>query len=487
MAVTHQESLQENPRAYQDDYYPWNLYRVPKTVEIKGKIIPHPARNSAVFVVHGIGEQELTETAATLRLGLEDALVLIRKWQNTQTPAVPVNADSVPPPFIFEGYWANYADVAETFKEDWKRFTVNEKKFFKTIWESRVFSAGETIGWLMLQQLSLLDPRRIRDVGIHGWLLYLPLLFITPLVLLLSMIKAPRIVTRIMADIRMYAHPRGIAEHAIVQRIDKNVGAAFLKLIGLDWNFRPLPPEDLLHSSGELCAFDRVIWISHSLGTVVSYNVLSDLFQRADEIDVSGDEFQKAGVERFRTSLRRFITLGSPLDKFAYLFSKSLRPWSKGDHKRLLKGGEKFPDDGDAQSGPANPAETEWWINFYDVFDPVSGALNSPLICGDHPPVNVRSNASLTSFIPGLAHIAYWKAKDVTRFILSRLYGRSYLQDQQPKQQSKLSSIVFAGIGYVVWVCLLYGILFGLWWYRNCILTGAWNLAVKALKGLVGI
>jgi hypothetical protein len=486
MAVTPKKSSQENPRAYEDDYYPWNLFRVPKTVELNGREIPHPARNSALFIVHGIGEQEQTETSATLRLGLEDALVSIREWQKKQQPSVPINADSVPPPFIYEGYWADYADIAATFPEDWKRFDEMEKTFFKSIWESRVFSIMETLGWLILQQFALLDPRRIRDIGFLGWLLYLPLLFITPVMLILSLIKAPRVITRVLADVRLYARPRGVAEHAIVQRIDRRVGAAFLHLLGLDWEFRPLPREQHVTCSSEDLTFDRVIWISHSLGTVVSYNVLSDLFERAAEIDVDGDQIQKAGAERFRTSLRRFITLGSPLDKFAYLFSKSLRPWSKGDHKRLLKGGEKFPDDGDAQSGPRNPEETDWWINFYDVFDPVSGALTNPHICGDHPPVNVWSNSSVLSFIPGMAHLAYWKSEDVTRFILSRLYGRSYLQDKQPKQQSKFSSLAFATIGYVVWVCLLYGIILAVWWNRNFLLTSIWKMVVKAAKGILG-
>lgn len=408
VAISHVSS-QNTPRAYQDDFYPWNLHRVPRTVQI-GKIdVPHPALHSAIFVVHGMGDQQWTETSATLRLGLEDALVHIRKWQDHWLPIQERNADRVPPPFAFDGYWADYADLEKTFPEDWALFNDRERKFFGFVWAWRAYSVIRTGTWILCQTIRLVDPRRIHDLR-FAWFVYLPLPFLTLLALVVSLIKAPRILTRVVADVRMYAEPRGMAEQAIVQRIDKRVGEALLRLIGLDWNFRPLLPEEMVHCSGEPFVFDRVIWVSHSLGTVISYNVLSDLLARADEIDAGNDEIQKNGTAKFRLALRRFITLGSPLDKFAYLYPNALRPWKKGNHKGFLQGGEFFSEDVNKKGYVPNPEETEWWINFYDAFDPVSGPLNNKLICGEFPPANIRSNSSFESILPGLAHIAYWDA-----------------------------------------------------------------------------
>ena len=48
----------QRPRAYREDFYPWNLRHVPPTLTVgKDVIDPHPGRSSAIYVVHGIGEQ----------------------------------------------------------------------------------------------------------------------------------------------------------------------------------------------------------------------------------------------------------------------------------------------------------------------------------------------------------------------------------------------------------------------------------------------
>jgi hypothetical protein len=46
------------PFAYELNSFPWNLLRVPKSVNINGRVVPYPGRNCAVFVVHGMGEQQ---------------------------------------------------------------------------------------------------------------------------------------------------------------------------------------------------------------------------------------------------------------------------------------------------------------------------------------------------------------------------------------------------------------------------------------------
>jgi hypothetical protein len=472
--IPNRDNSSTRPRAYEQNTFPWNICRVPQSVEIKCKTILHPGRHCAIFVVHGMGEQQWMETAVALRSGFEDALEAIRAWQRKNLDQHQIHANQVPPPFIHEGYWANYADAEKTFPEDWKKFNETERLFFRRLWETRAYSVFRTWGWFLRQQIRLLFLPHIK---LPARLVYLPLQFLSPLVQILALLSSPRIITRILADVRLYAHPQGMSEKAIVQRIDYRVGQEFLRMLGLDWDFRPLPPDQRLLASGKPVEFNRVIWVAHSLGTVISYNVLSDLFHRAAELEKSGDRAQRAGVKKFRTSLRRFVTLGSPLDKFAALFPDALRPWPAGDRANLLADtGDTYTDSINDQTSHPHVETKEWWINFYHVLDPVSGALDNQLICGENPPLNFHSDWKSLALVPGLAHSSYWSVSKVLRFILGRTYGKEYLQDEKVKNTSSKKQTWFAVLGYIVWVVLLYGIFFLLIWFHRNILQWCWDM-----------
>jgi len=236
-------------------------------------------------------------------------------------------------------------------------------------------------------------------------------------------------------------------ERAIVQRVDKRIGAAFLRLIGLDWDFKKIPDEEKVQRNGKPVIFDRIVWVAHSLGTVITYNILSDLFHRAEVLEKEGTQEQKEGVIKFRDSLRRFITLGSPLDKIAYLFGgESLRPWPKTSRIDLVSAGKT----GAAQQGTHKLRD--FWVNFYHVLDPVSGALSNPLICGEDPPINFHTRLLR---IPGLAHLSYWHDKKTLTYILSRVYGPDFLPLEPMKQRSALGLTLLAFFGYLVWAFLI--------------------------------
>ncbi|MBI4660731.1 MAG: hypothetical protein HY735_17985 [Verrucomicrobia bacterium] len=475
------------PPAYELDSFPWNLRRVPATAVIDGNSVPHPARRCAIFVVHGMGEQQWTETSATLRAGFEVALDAIREWQTQALGADKVTRGEVPPPFTYDGYWADYADVQASFPEDWQRFNERERKFFKNVWEFRSYSALRTYAWFLRQQIRLIDPRRLKEIGLPAWLLYGALQIVVPVVLTLALIRAPRILSRTLADVRIYARPHGIAERAMVQRIDRRVGQGFLRLIGLDWDFFPLPRKQRVRASGESFVFDRVVWVAHSLGTVVSYNVLSDLFKRAAQIEQSGLDVQKEGVRRFRDALRRFITMGSPLDKFAYLFPKALRPWPGGDRTGLLSGGDTLAGQTRGTGSDTGFDSREWWINFYHALDPVSGALNNPLICGKKPPANIHIKWRGSALVPGLAHVSYWRAASVLRFILGRVYGRAYLGDKPVERQSDVKQLWSGIVGYIVWAVLLFGSVAALFAYRTEIRLALWEAFKGMVKFVIGL
>jgi hypothetical protein len=433
--------------------YEWQLGRVPPTIKMAGKEVENPAFKHAIFVVHGMGMQAWTQTAATLHSGFEDALEDIHK----QLTSTPLGAEETPPPFIQEGFWADYDSLEQSFREDWKRMEVGHKKFFSMVFKKRLLSPVRTFFWFFWQQLKLVNPAIIWRLNFFAWLLYLPLQVVSFTTLAILLLRFPRLLAQVLGDVRLYVAPRGIIERAIVQRIDKRVGAGFLRTIGLDWDFKPLRSREKLKCKGKPIEFDRIVWVAHSLGTVISYNVLSDLFQRASEVEREGTSLQKKGVVKFRSALRRFVTLGSPLDKIAFMFGKDvLRPWPNVPRTSLLEGAETI--DG----------ERDWWINFYHVLDPVSGALSNQLICGAVPPVNYHVGLLK---IPGLAHTSYWRDSETLQYLLSRVYGKEALPvpPQKPYSAGALTFIALGG--YIIWLGLILGAVYLIYLWGPSIFT----------------
>jgi hypothetical protein len=449
--MTNPPNSGQRPLAFDDGEFYWNMRRVPRTLP-DGKT-PHPGRSSAIFVVHGMGRQDWTETAAHLRAGFEDAIEKIAAWQKAHLQeSGGAGQITLPPPFVFDGYWADYDDIRTTFPEDWKLFNDFEEKFYSNLWKQRIVSGSRTFRWILRQQFRLLHPRVLREVGLLAWILYWPLQIVSSVALLFAWFRYREPLTGFVNDVRLYLEPQGVVERAIVQRIDERVEVRFLGMIGLDREFRPLPFSRLLQVGGERVSFSRVVWVAHSLGTVISYNVLSALFSKAAEIEQRGDAEQKEGVSVFRHTLCRFVTMGSPLDKVAFLFKrKSLIPWPNPQRRSLLIDGETLAD--------KDPAETEWWINFYHVLDPASGALDSPFICGAEPPSNIHIRSG---FIPGFAHIAYWKDPSALRFILGRTFGPEYLRDKEYRPWSPTLLSALAGMAYFTWAAVLFSAVYGI-------------------------
>lgn len=462
--------VEDRPPTFEPGAPMWNMQRVPATLPDG---TPHPARTSAVFVVHGMGQQSWTETSAQLRAGFETAFDQISDWQkqHLQGSGGP-NEITLPPPFIWEGYWANYDDLKDTFPDDWKHFADREQTFFSMLWKQRIISGPRTVSWLLRQQLLLLRPEVLREVGLLSWLLYWPLQVVSGAALLLAWIRFPKIVTGYANDLRLYLQPRGVVERAIVERIDERVASSFLLLIGLDKDFRHLGNDLLIEAGGSHVSFHRVVWVAHSLGTVVSYNALSNLLSKAAELERSGDDEQKAGVDLFRRALSRFVTIGSPLDKVAFLFKERIRPWPTAMRRGLFLDGETVTR--------KDPDETEWWINFYHVLDPVSGSLESPLICRDQRPSNIHIRSGL---IPGLAHTAYWSDPSVLRFILGRTYGTGFLRDREYRPQSHTTLKALAVTGYFVWALLLFGLAYGLYAYAPSLMRWCAKAVLKWITG----
>lgn len=432
----------KRPRAW-EKVYQWHLGQVPDS---------DPSKKSAIFVVHGMGKQSWAETAAELRVNMEDTLEELldenKKWEN------------LPASFIQEGYWADYDDFKENFEDEWKRLEKTNLAFFEKLWSARSISKVKTFAWVFKQLLRLpFAPSVVKHETFLAWLIYFLLLFAAPLLFIIIFLLFPSVMSQVFNDVRIYCSPRGMVERAIVQRIDYRIGEAFLKLIGLNWDFRPLHAEEKYKVDKKPYEFERVFWVAHSLGSVISYNVLSDIFARADDLVQNGDKIQQEGINKFWESLQRFITIGSPLDKIAVLFSvgdkKVLRPWPR---RMFLKDEEEKRA---ANSGLKNFLKN-WWINYYHFLDPVSGSLTNDIIC----PANQKpNNYHLKNLfrLPGLAHVAYWKDKMFLSYLLSRFFGKERVTHKRKKVFHPIILALIAISAYIIWLAMLGGILYGIW------------------------
>jgi len=439
----YQEYLEEfptgKPRAW-EKVYKWHLGQVPDS---------DPSKESAIFVVHGMGKQSWAETSALLRANMEDTLESMLLKNETR--------ENFPAPFIQEGYWADYDNFKKSFKDEWARLEDTEHPYFTELWDSRSISKLRTFAWFLGQLPRLiLDPQVVKHESIFAFLIYLFLAFAAPPLFLLIFLLFPSVMAEVLNDVRIYCSPRGMVERAIVQRIDYRVGESFLKLIGLDWNFRKLNDNEKYKVDGQPFEFKRIFWVAHSLGSVISYNVLSDIFARADDFAQNGDEEQKEGIDKFWDSLQRFITIGSPLDKITVLFGKKvLRPWPR---RMFLKDEEEKR----AANNGFNNFLQNWWINYYHFLDPVSGALSNDIIC---PANQMPNNYHLKNLfrLPGLAHVAYWKDKTFLSYLLSRFFGKERVQHKRRKPFPAFVLLLIPFTAYLIWIILLAGIFYGLW------------------------
>jgi hypothetical protein len=401
----------------------------------------------------------------------------------------------VPPPFIWDGYWGNYADLEKTFEEDWERFNKRERNFFSRLWKLRLFSVLKTWIWFFKQQCRLIG--NCLTGKLKPWLLlvYVPLLVVGQVVLALSVARFPRLITGFLRDVRLYVDPEGIVERAIVQRIDRRVGEQLMRMLGLDMDFRPLPEEELIPIGDRLHKFDRVVWVAHSLGTVISYNVLSDLFKRATAIEGGADSVQKDGVKDFRKKLKRFITLGSPLDKIVFLYVKALRPWPV-NWKKILQSSSDVSQDSEP-GVTEDSAGADWWVNFYHLLDPVSGPLDSEKL---HRGESIDNHDVGRWRLPMLAHVSYWKDSKLMTLIHRAAYDEPLTDKEQYHERSAAERNLRGVLAYFLWIFILMGILDAVIWltewcfgpeslrmidaFPGPILEGVWNLLVWAL-GLI--
>ncbi|MGE3787512.1 MAG: hypothetical protein AB7H03_12790 [Nitrospirales bacterium] len=489
------------PRAH--DYSPWRYQfrhlQLPSCIRVQGNNqTPNPFLKRAIFVVHGIGDQEDSVTAANLRNALEDAVCALDPQQWKEAGA---NRWIVPAPFVLDGFWAKYHDLSWIASEIFEDLSERPQRFFSLLWLGRAESAFQSAMWLARQAIGL----PAKATGPFSALYFL--LLSGPLVLvsfgMLFRAGTRKILCKYVNDTLVYLEPKGDIQHEIVQRIDRRVGEQFLELLGLDWDFCSIRPQGYRYVGADPDAFDEVVWVAHSLGSVISYNVIGDLLDQCvrirtayDGADAQGKvalSERMNGVKKVEQGLKHFITLGSPLDKIACLYrdpdtgrNTVLRPWppeyvdvhdaryipDSPVFRRSLLTPKKYEQDDSSPSDP--PQEQQFWVNFHYASDPISGKLEE---FGD-----LVDNYHVKGLkVPGYSHAQYWKDPPIVGRILELTFN-NYTKHQPIVQRLPFWQWCSLMSSFVLFLVLVSGLVAGVGWILWTILSD-WDKLAKLIEG----
>ena len=463
----------------------------------------------AIFVVHGIGNQERSETSVQLFREFEKTIdELSEEWSEVAIKKVggPPRGlgddklrsrvmDGKALPLPHDGYWGNYDNVQQVLEEEQQRaeeaaadrnyengedrpkpLSEYEEEFLRRAWPQGVTPTWRTFMWYVRQLVCL--NFAVKGVKLGTRLIYLLMVPAGIGILTLALFKKRSLFKDYLNDVRIYVDPNGKLEELVRDRITQRVKAEFLRLVGLTEDFEEITDKSkLLEIRGQRRSFKRVVWVAHSLGTVISFNVLADLFWKANELDKAADngcEGSREKADRFRNRLARFVTFGSPLDKIATLFPRALKKWpspvlqdyppgttekekvtrfeprTQKDpriRRQMLHHGDLF------DKSLAWGTIWSWWLNLYHVLDPVSGPLDHKTIRFAHAPVNFHVRRG---WVPGACHSAYWRDPRLLKYMITRAYGSSqpdFYSEMKPLDQSVLYFLTM--LANVIWVALL--------------------------------
>lgn len=182
-----------------------------------------------------------------------------------------------------------------------------------------------------------------------------------------------------VGDVTAYINPQALDRFTELRRKVRDSVCETTRLI-LGYK---APGEETWH-------YDAIAVVGHSLGSVIAYDVVNQLFMD-DALEVA----KLDSLARVRT----LLTFGSPLDKTAFVFGMH------GKDTRDLR--EKLA----ARVQPliesyANRARLAW-INVYSPFDIISGRIRFYDLLKE-PAFPVRNERDPDATIPLAAHVEYW-------------------------------------------------------------------------------
>jgi len=404
------------------------------------KTMPAPALPAggptAVLVCHGMGQQVPFETLEYIAAaivkghGAGQAQVSARLVQlssdDSSVARVEIalhGADGVAVRHIhlYEAYWAPLTEKAISFRRTaWFLLKAGAQGLRSCV--KRSFARWMFGGWqqlalkgytalLLFALLALLPPLlAIASASAFSWPVALavaidpaeqPWLYgLVLLPLVLAMLAFRRFVVQYMGDVAIYVSSNEVNEFWRIRDEIKGIGlraaAAVYKAI------------DLPAAGGAATfSYGQVVVVGHSLGSVVAYDTLNAVFGH----DQPAPHALRA-VERTYA----FITLGSPLDKTAFLFRQHL-PGANLVREVLAAAIQPM-----IQSYEFRP---RWWINVYAKADIISGSLDYY----DDPPApsdarrvrNLRD--PVWAVLPTTAHTGYWHREPARKVLYQAVTG----------------------------------------------------------------
>lgn len=390
---------------------PWRYGLLPKTV---GNGVHNTARDVAIFVVHGIGDQQHAETSNAMRVGFERAVDAAKQQTACEAGS----------PYVHDGWWGNYDDFSASMPDVAQKLHSEECASHSRLFKARSLSGIRTLSWFFGVLLSMASPHRIglRSIGKKispvRYVTYVLMGLLTIIGMVILLIRKPVLMYTTINDVRLYCGPEGDTERGICENIDRRVAQQFLRLYGLDLALDDLPIEQQIHLENKPVIFEKVVWVCHSLGTVISYNTVTDILQlcqlameQASATNATDKERQRgANAEKVLKGFHRFYTMGSPLQKASFLFEECLR--EKHSAKKVLQ-------DFLHKRKEWGFSVDSWWTNYYMIMDTISGRLLDKIRFAGF----VRNAHPARLGLPMVAHTGYWKDVLVTTPILSRILG----------------------------------------------------------------
>lgn len=212
------------------------------------------------------------------------------------------------------------------------------------------------------------------EVGQHPWW------HAAGALLLLASWYIRRFVLQYMGDVAIYVSSNEVNEFWRIRDEIKGIGMRAVSLI-----YRAVGADQAAFEYG------KVVIVGHSLGSVVAYDTINALFTQ-----------DQAALHGLRAAERTyaFVTLGSPLDKTAFLFRQHLR---QAVVREVLAATVQPM----IQSYDYRP---RWWINVHARADIISGALDYyDFPRGGAHPRRVRNvRDPVFTLNPVAAHTGYW-------------------------------------------------------------------------------
>jgi hypothetical protein len=170
--------------------------------------------------------------------------------------------------------------------------------------------------------------------------------------------------------------------------------------------------------------YEKIVYVAHSLGSVIAYDTLNALIN-SEAAKVPNGAANPA-VERSKA----LITLGSPLDKTAFLFRVQFKVGAgrldqEGElRETMVCAVQPLIADYDLYRFKIPPPKRPKWINLWSRMDVVSGKLSyydDPVV-PESAPQHVQNLVDPAAWKPILAHNQYWTGKLLRQTVYDELF-----------------------------------------------------------------